>query len=97
MKKSKEQIKWEQEHDFVEEQLKIILNWSNYEDYEYVARCGDAETLCKLFHFVNHEIGVEFVSSVYELIEEEEEDNTTETLDKCKAFNESVGKRIFTV
>lgn len=86
---------WRQEHDAYE-QLRIVLNWCDYEDYDYIYRCGSMEKVLELFTFVNFDIGVEFVSSVQELIEEELEDGDTTTLDKARAWDKAHGMSIFT-
>ena len=83
-----EEKQW-REKNAADEQLSIVSNWCDYEDYDYVYKCGSMETLIDLFLFINFEIGVEFVSSVQELIDEECEDGEHETLDKALAWDKA--------
>lgn len=55
----------------VDEKLKILLNWSMYEDYEYVSRCRSVTDLEKLFLFLHIDVGVDFVAEAYEVVDSE--------------------------
>ena len=70
-----------------DEQLAAVANWCDYEDYDIVYRCKTMEMVIALYRFIQFEIGVEFVQSVQELIEEELEDGESETLDKALQFD----------
>ncbi len=80
-------------------QADIFSNWMSYEDSN-VFNDLMLNEIFDLYVFINFELDVEFMSSVYELIEEEIYDDPTtplselETISKCLRFNKIMGKNI---
>lgn len=94
MNYSKEEQEWRISKS-ADEQLACVANWADYEEYDIVYRCKTMEMVIALYRFVTFEIGVEFVSSVQDLIDEELEDGDTTTLDKALAFDKEHGTDFF--
>ncbi len=84
---------WIEDHDAFE-QLNIVHDWCDYEDYSYFDKCQNVEELFALYAFIQFVVGVEFASGVYESIEEEAEDGETTTADLVKKFNFQIGKEL---
>lgn len=82
-----EEKKWREEHDAYE-QLHILHNWCQYEDYDILYSCKNIETLLELYLFVNFDCDMEFVQSVQDEIEEYED---WELLNKCLAWDKAHG------
>ena len=91
---NEEEAKWRKENA-ADEQLAAVNSWADYEDYDIVYRCKTMEVLIELYRFILFDVGVEFVQSVQELIEEEIEDGETTTLDKALAWDKAHGTDFF--
>lgn len=77
--------------DYVDK-LKAVARWTDYEDCNVLDAARSVEDLIKMRDFLIEECDVEFSSSMYELIAEEEEfDGTSETRQKLDKFNQEVG------
>lgn len=83
---------WTEKYD-VFEQASIVSNWMGWEDCGYIMELSLGE-IFDLYVFVVFEIGVEFCSGVYDLIEEEEMEHEYETSNKVEKFNKVMGKEI---
>ncbi len=84
---------WVEDND-VFEQLSIVHDWCDYEDYSYFDKCKTIEELIAVYAFIQFVVGTEFVFTVYELIDEEEENDDTTVADLVKKFNEQMGKEM---
>lgn len=91
---NKEEQEWREKNE-ADEQLAKVSTWCDYEDYDVICRCKTMEMVIALYRFVTFEIGVDFVSSVQDLIDEELEDGDTTTLDKALAFDKEHGTDFF--
>ena len=87
----------EYNEESVDKRLFILKCWCDYEYSDVVCRCNTITELEELYKFVNYGISVEFLESVYDLIEEGKVDGDTETEEMCKAFNEAIGRDIISL
>ena len=94
MQKTKAQIKWESDHDIVE-QLEIIKSWTDYEDAGVFDKLKSVEDLIKLYRFLHFNMDVDFKSDVLELIDNEDEQGKKAMLKKLDKFNKELGYEIF--
>lgn len=92
---TQEEKQWREENS-ADEQLSLVSTWCDYEDYDIIYKCKTMERVIELYLFIQFEVGVEFVSSVNDLIDEELEDGDTTTLGKALAFDKEHGTDFFT-
>lgn len=56
----------------VDERLETLLNWSKYEDYDYIVNCRSVGDFEKLYTWLHFDVGVDFVSEALEEITDDD-------------------------
>lgn len=91
---TQEEKQW-REKNSADEQLSLVSTWCDYEDYDIIDKCKTMERVIELYLFIQFEVGVEFVSSVNDLIDEELEDGDITTLGKALAWDKAHDTQFF--
>ncbi len=82
---------------FIDDQINALRAYTAYENCNELYKCRNLNELVEVYKFVRFGVGVWFVSTIYDMIDEEPASGETPIRDLCQKFNLAFGRNFFNI